>query len=94
MKLIETSLPGCVAIEPAVFGDARGFFMETWNAARFGEHPGLPTRFVQSNVSSSSRGVLREDLQQQDFARFVRAEHAKYGQLLQSSGMRGTASNS
>lgn len=59
MKLIETSLPGCVVIEPAVFGDARGFFMETWNAARFGEHPGLPTQFVQSNVSSSSRGVLR-----------------------------------
>ena len=59
MKLIETSLPGCVVIEPAVFGDARGFFMETWNAARFGEHSGLPTQFVQSNVSSSSKGVLR-----------------------------------
>ncbi len=59
MKLIETSLPGCVVIEPAVFGDARGFFMETWNAARFGEHAGLPTQFVQSNVSSSSMGVLR-----------------------------------
>ena len=48
----------CVAIEPAVFGDERGFFFETWNAARFGER-GLPTKFVQSNVSSSSRGVLR-----------------------------------
>ena len=58
MKVIETSLPGCVVIEPAVFGDERGFFFETWNAARFGEH-GLPTTFVQSNVSSSSRGVLR-----------------------------------
>jgi len=58
MKVIETKLPGCVIIEPAVFGDERGFFFETWNAARFGEH-GLPTSFVQSNVSSSSRGVLR-----------------------------------
>ncbi|MFT3756888.1 MAG: dTDP-4-dehydrorhamnose 3,5-epimerase [Pseudoxanthomonas sp.] len=58
MKVIETSLPGCVVIEPAVFGDARGFFFETWNAARFGEL-GLPTKFVQSNVSSSAQGVLR-----------------------------------
>ncbi|NYZ62271.1 dTDP-4-dehydrorhamnose 3,5-epimerase [Luteimonas deserti] len=58
MKVIETGLPGCVIIDPAVFGDARGFFFETWNAERFGQH-GLPTNFVQSNVSSSSRGVLR-----------------------------------
>ena len=58
MKVIQTSLPGCVVLEPAVFGDARGFFMETWNAQRFGEL-GLPDRFVQSNVSSSSKGVLR-----------------------------------
>ena len=55
---VETRLPGCVVIEPAVFGVERGFFFETWNAARFGEL-GLPTKFVQSNVSSSSRGVLR-----------------------------------
>ena len=58
MKVIETSLPGCVVIEPAVFGDARGVFFETWNAERFGEH-GLPTKFVQSNVSTSVKGVLR-----------------------------------
>lgn len=58
MKVIQTSLPGCVVIEPAVFGDARGAFYETFNAERFGEL-GLPTRFVQSNVSTSSRGVLR-----------------------------------
>lgn len=58
MKIIETSLAGCVVIEPAVFGDERGFFFETWNAERFGER-GLPTKFVQSNVSSSSKGVLR-----------------------------------
>ena len=52
MKLIETGLPGCVVIEPAVFGDERGFFYEGWNAARFAEH-GLPTQFVQHNVSRS-----------------------------------------
>jgi dTDP-4-dehydrorhamnose 3,5-epimerase len=58
MKIIETKLPGCVVIEPAVFGDERGFFFETWNADRYGQH-GLPTQFVQSNVSSSAQGVLR-----------------------------------
>ncbi|MFT4199001.1 MAG: dTDP-4-dehydrorhamnose 3,5-epimerase [Pseudoxanthomonas sp.] len=58
MKAIATDLPGCVVVEPAVFGDERGFFFESWNARRYGEH-GLPERFVQSNVSSSSRGVLR-----------------------------------
>jgi dTDP-4-dehydrorhamnose 3,5-epimerase len=58
MKVIETDLPGCVVIEPAVFGDERGFFFETWNADRYGQF-GLPDKFVQSNVSSSARGVLR-----------------------------------
>lgn len=58
MKLIPTSLPGCLVIEPAVFGDSRGFFFETWNAERFAE-VGLPSQFVQNNVSSSSKGVLR-----------------------------------
>jgi dTDP-4-dehydrorhamnose 3,5-epimerase len=58
VKLIPTSLPGCVLVEPAVFGDARGFFFETWNAERYAEQ-GLPGSFVQSNVSSSARGVLR-----------------------------------
>ena len=58
MKVIETGLPGCVVIEPAVFGDERGVFFETWNAERFGQH-GLPTKFVQSNVSTSVKGVLR-----------------------------------
>lgn len=58
MKVIPSSLPGCVLLEPVVFGDARGFFFETWNAERYGEQ-GLPGNFVQSNVSSSSKGVLR-----------------------------------
>lgn len=58
MKVISTSLPGCCVVEPAVFGDERGFFYESWNAERYAGH-GLSERFVQSNVSSSSRGVLR-----------------------------------
>ncbi|OGT60488.1 MAG: dTDP-4-dehydrorhamnose 3,5-epimerase [Gammaproteobacteria bacterium RIFCSPHIGHO2_12_FULL_63_22] len=58
MKLIETSLPGCVVIEPQVFGDSRGSFFESWNKSRWAGH-GLDLDFVQSNVSSSSRGVLR-----------------------------------
>lgn len=58
MKVIQTHLSGCVVIEPAVFGDDRGFFFETWNAERFAQL-GLPSKFVQSNVSSSSKGVLR-----------------------------------
>ena len=58
MKLIETNLPGCAIIEPAVFGDARGSFFENWNAARFTEI-GIDARFVQANVSTSATGVLR-----------------------------------
>ena len=58
MKVIETVLPGCVVIEPRVFADERGFFFESWNALRHAEH-GLPTGFVQGNVSASTRGVLR-----------------------------------
>jgi dTDP-4-dehydrorhamnose 3,5-epimerase len=58
MKVIETTLPGVLIIEPQVHGDARGFFVETWHAQRYAEH-GLPERFVQDNHSRSSRGVLR-----------------------------------
>jgi len=58
MKLIKTALPGCVVIEPTVFGDERGAFFESWNAERFAEHA-LPTHFVQSNISTSNQGVLR-----------------------------------
>lgn len=58
MKTIETKLSGCVVIEPAVFDDSRGFFFEAWNAGRFAER-GIPANFVQSNVSSSSKDVLR-----------------------------------
>lgn len=58
MKVIETGISGLVVIEPVVHGDIRGYFMETWNAERYGEM-GLPDRFVQSNVSRSGAGVIR-----------------------------------
>jgi dTDP-4-dehydrorhamnose 3,5-epimerase len=58
VRIIETSLPGCVVIEPAVHGDARGYFYESWNARTFAE-AGLDLKFVQTNVSRSARGVLR-----------------------------------
>lgn len=58
MKCIQTALPGVFVIEPKVFGDSRGFFYESYNEKVFQEH-GIDRRFVQSNVSRSSRGVLR-----------------------------------
>jgi dTDP-4-dehydrorhamnose 3,5-epimerase len=58
MRVIETAIPDVKLIEPKVFGDDRGFFMETWNAAAFGA-AGLDLDFVQDNHSRSSRGVLR-----------------------------------
>ena len=58
MKVVETDLPGCVVIEPRVFGDDRGFFFESFNHDKLGGH-GLHPTFVQGNVSSSRRGVLR-----------------------------------
>jgi dTDP-4-dehydrorhamnose 3,5-epimerase len=58
MKVIETELPGVLILEPRVFRDDRGYFVETWNASRYAE-AGLPERFVQDNLSYSTRGVLR-----------------------------------
>ncbi len=58
VKVIQTDVPGCLVLEPQVFGDERGFFYESFNREKFSE-VGLPTDFVQGNVSSSSRGVLR-----------------------------------
>ncbi|MCL5982719.1 MAG: dTDP-4-dehydrorhamnose 3,5-epimerase [Firmicutes bacterium] len=58
MKVIETKLPGVLIVEPTVFGDARGFFMETWNQKRYAA-VGLPASFVQDNLSLSQQGTLR-----------------------------------
>ncbi|MGA9164396.1 MAG: dTDP-4-dehydrorhamnose 3,5-epimerase [Thiobacillus sp.] len=58
MNIIKTTLPDVLLLEPKVFGDARGFFLESWNRQTFAEL-GLDLDFVQDNHSRSARGVLR-----------------------------------
>lgn len=58
MNVRETELPGVLVLEPDVFGDERGFFLETWSAKRY-EDAGIPGPFVQDNVSFSTKGILR-----------------------------------
>ena len=59
MKVTPTHLPEVLVIEPRVFGDARGFFMESWNQRAFDDAVGTAVRFVQDNHSRSAQGVLR-----------------------------------
>lgn len=59
MKITATSIPEVLIIEPKVFGDARGFFMESFNQKQFDEATRSEYQFVQDNHSRSSRGVLR-----------------------------------
>lgn len=59
MNVIPTSLPEVLIIEPKGFGDARGFFMESWNARAFAQATGVNLPFVQDNHSRSAHGVLR-----------------------------------
>lgn len=59
MNVIETAIPGLLILEPKAFGDARGFFMESYNAKAFAEATGLTPNFVQDNHSRSGKGVLR-----------------------------------
>ena len=59
MKVTPTALPEVLLLEPAVFGDERGFFMESFNARAFREATGVQAEFVQDNHSRSVRGVLR-----------------------------------
>jgi dTDP-4-dehydrorhamnose 3,5-epimerase len=58
MRVEHTSLKSVLLIEPQVFGDARGYFFETWSKERYHEH-GIPRDFVQDNLSRSARGILR-----------------------------------
>jgi dTDP-4-dehydrorhamnose 3,5-epimerase len=58
MNVKETKLPGVLLLEPDVFSDERGFFLETWNSVRY-EKAGIKDSFVQDNVSFSKKGVLR-----------------------------------
>ena len=59
MKVTPTDLPGVLLLEPAVYGDERGFFMESYNRRTFAEHVTPGVEFVQDNHSRSARGVLR-----------------------------------
>jgi dTDP-4-dehydrorhamnose 3,5-epimerase len=58
MNIIETALPGVLVLEPRVFGDERGFFMETYHAQRYAD-AGIAGSFVQDNFSRSVKGTLR-----------------------------------
>jgi len=58
VNVVETALPGVILIEPRVFGDDRGFFLESWNAQAFAA-AGIDAPFVQDNHSRSAKGVLR-----------------------------------
>jgi dTDP-4-dehydrorhamnose 3,5-epimerase len=58
MNIIETALPGVLIIKPKVFGDARGYFFESWNQAAY-EAAGITNTWVQDNESKSCHGVLR-----------------------------------
>ena len=59
MKISHSKLKGCVVIEPRVFGDNRGFFLETFQAVRYEQEAGIDLPFVQDNHSRSARDVLR-----------------------------------
>jgi dTDP-4-dehydrorhamnose 3,5-epimerase len=59
VKVTQTKLKDCVIIEPKVFGDERGFFLETFQAERYAAQVGITLPFVQDNHSRSSKGVLR-----------------------------------
>ena len=59
MNIVQTSLQDCVIIEPKVFGDERGFFLETFHTSRYADLAGISLPFVQDNYSRSLKGVLR-----------------------------------
>lgn len=59
MNVLPTEIPDVLIIEPRVFGDDRGFFMETYNERAFADKAGITAQFVQDNHSRSSRHVLR-----------------------------------
>ncbi len=58
MNVLKCDIPGLLIIEPKVFGDARGFFLESYNRQRYCD-VGVPVEFVQDNISFSTRGILR-----------------------------------
>lgn len=83
----QTKIPGVVVIQPQVFGDSRGYFVETFKAPDF-EAAGIPTTFVQDNESSSTKDVLRGLHFQKNHTqgKLVRVTH---GEVLMSLWMSG-----
>ena len=77
MNAIETAIPGVLILEPRVFGDARGFFFESFNQRVFDELTGTNHSFVQDNHSRSAKGVLRG-------LHFQKAPHAQ-GKLVRAA---------
>jgi len=59
MKVIKTSIPQVLILEPQIFGDERGFFLESWNKEKLEKEAGISCNFVQDNHSKSTKGVLR-----------------------------------
>ena len=59
MEIIKTEIPGVLIIEPAVYGDERGYFFESFNEREFREKTGFKVHFVQDNESKSCYGVVR-----------------------------------
>ena len=59
MKVTETKLKGCFILEPAIFGDDRGYFFESFQKEKFKELTGVEVEFIQDNEAFSNRGVLR-----------------------------------
>lgn len=59
MKILKTPLKDCFIIEPSVFRDSRGYFLESFNQQKFQEETGLSVNFVQDNQSVSQKGTLR-----------------------------------
>ena len=58
MEVVETPIAGVLLIKPRIWGDARGYFVETWQKKRY-EDAGITLPFIQDNHSKSSRGILR-----------------------------------
>jgi len=59
MRVVPTAIPEVLILEPKIFGDARGFFLESWNACSFRQATGVSGEFVQDNHSRSAKNVLR-----------------------------------
>lgn len=79
MNVVRTAIPEVLIFEPRVFGDSRGFFMESWNERAFNEAVGREVRFVQDNHSRSTSGVLRglHYQMEQTQGKLVRVTHGR-----------------